>query len=187
MSDFPVYTLDSAPPQSRPLLERSRAALGMIPNLHGVMAQSPQLLEAYQQLHSLFLKTSLTAEEQTVVWQSVNREHNCHYCLPAHTAVARMMNVSASVIEALNAGAPLPTPKLEALRNFTLQTVRQRGVVADHQLAAFREAGYTSAQVMEVLLGVTQKIMSNYLNHMADTPVDEPFRKFITPSEEPKK
>lgn len=178
MTDFSLHTQDTAPEASKPLLDNSLKAFGMVPNLHAVMAESPEHLEAYQKLHELFQKTSLTPAQQTVVWLTINVEHECHYCVPAHTAIAHMQKINAGVIDALRAGAPLEDEKLEALRQFTLQVVRQRGVVADQDVERFLNAGYTKRQVLDVILGVAQKVMSNYVNHLADTPVDAPFQKF---------
>ncbi len=178
MTDFTLHTLESAPDESRPLLDNSLKDFGMIPNLHAVMADSPQHLEAYQKLHELFQQTSLSVVEQTVVWMAINVEHACHYCVPAHTAIAHMQKVNAGLIESLRNGAPLEDEKLEALRRFTLKVVRQRGVVSEEDTNAFLAAGYTRRQILDVILGVAQKVMSNYVNHLADTPVDAPFRKF---------
>lgn len=167
MSSFTLHTLESAPEASRPLLQASLKNLGMIPNLFAAMAESPQLLEAYQVLHALFQETGLDAEEQTVVWQAVNREHECHYCLPAHTAVAHRMGVDTRVIDATRDGLPLPSKKLEVLRNLTLSLVKERGRPDPSILDEFYRAGYTGRNLLEVLLGVTQKVMSNYFNHLA--------------------
>lgn len=97
MTSLTVHTLDSAPEPSKPLLEDSIKAFGMLPNLHGIMAASPQVLEGYKVLHDLFQKTDFTAEELTVVWQTINVEHGCHYCVPAHTAIAHSMKVDAAL------------------------------------------------------------------------------------------
>ncbi|MCI4663509.1 MAG: carboxymuconolactone decarboxylase family protein [Neomegalonema sp.] len=178
MADFQLHTKETAPEASKPLLENSLKAFGMTPNLHAVMAESPQLLDAYQQAHELFQRTSLSAVEQTVVWQAINVEHRCHYCVPAHTALAKMAKVDDTVIEALRNGAPLADAKLEALRTFTLEMVRQRGDVSAEAVNAFLAAGYGKRQILDVVLGVAQKVMSNYVNHLADTPVDPPFQKY---------
>jgi len=178
MTDFSLHTQETAPDESKPFLDNSLKAFGMIPNLHAVMAESPQHLEAYQKLHELFQQTSLTAEQQTVVWMTINVEHACHYCVPAHTAIAHMQKIDAGVIDALRNDTPLEQTSLEALRHFTLQVVRQRGVVSDADVDAFLAAGYSRQQVLDVILGVAQKVMSNYVNHLADTPVDAPFQKF---------
>ena len=71
MTDFALHTADTTPEASKPLLAKSQAAFGMIPNLHAVMAEAPGLLEGYQQLHQHFLDSSFDAAEKTVVWQTV--------------------------------------------------------------------------------------------------------------------
>ena len=179
MPEFTLYTLDNAPGAAKPLLDNSMAAFNMIPNLHAVMAEAPPLLEAYQQAHNLFQQTSFNADELTVVWQTINIEHNCHYCVPAHTGIAHMMNVDAAIIDALRNKTPLADSKLEALRNATLALVRERGLINEEEVARFFAAGYGKQQLLEIVLGISQKVMSNYTNPLANTPVDEPFKQFV--------
>lgn len=178
MTNFTIHTLDTAPTNSLPALEASFKNNGRIPGLHGVMAEVPSLLAVYNFAHQQFMATSLDAEEKTVVWQSVNVEQNCHYCVPAHTGIAKIMGVDDAITEALRNQTALPTIKLEALRTFTLKVVRERGFVDDADTQRFLNAGYTETSILEVILGVSQKIMSNYTNHFAKTPVDEVFQKF---------
>lgn len=178
MTDFPLHDEDSAPEESQPLLQKSQEAFGMIPSLHAVMAEAPGLLEGYQVLHELFQNTSFDKDEITVVWQSINVEHACHYCVPAHTGIAKSMGVDDEITDALRNETPLPNDRLEALRDFTLSVVRDRGNVDEAAVKTFLEAGFTKRQVLEVVLGVSQKVMSNYVNHIAETPVDKPFEKF---------
>ncbi|WP_041523749.1 carboxymuconolactone decarboxylase family protein [Gilvimarinus agarilyticus] len=178
MTDFTLHDLESAPADAKPLLEGSQKSFGMIPNLHAVMAEAPGLLEGYQTLHRLVLESSFNNDEKTVVWQSVNVEHECHYCVPAHSGIARSMGVDEAIDDALRDKAPLEDAKLEALRTFTLSVVRNRGNVDAAEVKAFFDAGYEQRQLLEVVLVVAQKVMSNYVNHIADTPIDEPFKKF---------
>lgn len=178
MSRFTLHDRDSAPEDSRPLLDESVNTFGMIPSLHAVMAEAPGVLEGYKKLHALVVESSFDNDEKTVVWQSINVEHACHYCVPAHTGIAKMMDVSDEVINPLRDEAPLPNERLEALRDFTLAVVRKRGEVASDEVDSFLKAGFTKRQVLEVVLVVSQKVMSNYINHIAQTPVDEPFQKF---------
>lgn len=178
MTDFTLHTADTAPEASKPLLENSQKAFGMVPNLHAVMAESPQLLEAYQRVHELFQNSSFNAEELTVVWQTVNVENNCHYCVPAHTGIAKSMKVDDAIIDALRDETPLPDARLEALRTFTLKLVRQHGAMSDEDIQTFLDAGFTQRHVLDVILGYSQKVMSNFTNHVAHTEVDAPFQKF---------
>jgi alkylhydroperoxidase family enzyme len=178
MSEFTLHTVETAPEKSKAILEGAAKQMGRIPGLYAVMAESPELLNAYKQLHQLFTSTSFDAEELTVVWQTINVEHECHYCVPAHTGIAHSMKVDPSLTEALRNQQPMPTPKLQALHDFTLAVVRQRGNVTEEQLAAFYAAGYGQKQVLEVILGLSQKVISNYVNHVAKTPVDPMFESF---------
>jgi alkylhydroperoxidase family enzyme len=178
MRSFTRHDQNSASEAAKPLLEKSNKAFGRVPGLHAVMAESPELLNGYQVLHGLFLESSFDADEKTVVWQTINVEHACHYCVPAHTGIAKLMKVSDEISNALRDETPLPTPKLEALRDFTLAMVRQRGELEDKQLDAFYAAGYTQRNVLEVILGLSQKVMSNYTNHIAKTPVDKVFEVY---------
>ncbi len=178
MTDFTIHTEDTAPDASKPLLANSKKAFGMIPNLHAVMAEAPGLLEGYTVLHELFANSSFDKDELTVVWQSINVEHACHYCVPAHTGIAKSMEVDDEITEALRNETPLPNARLEALRTLTLSVVRDRGNVDEGAVKAFLDTGFTKRQILEVVLGAAQKVMSNYTNHLAQTPVDAPFQKF---------
>ncbi|PLW78269.1 carboxymuconolactone decarboxylase family protein [Cohaesibacter celericrescens] len=178
MTDFIKHTIETAPDAAKPQLEASFKANGRIPGLHAIMADSPSLLSAYNFSHQQFMASSLSDEEKTVVWQTVNVEQNCEYCVPAHTGIAKMMNIDDAITTALRDETPLPTAKLEALRDFTLQVVRNRGFVDEADTQAFLAAGFTTTSILDVILGASQKLMSNYTNHFAHTQVDQVFQKF---------
>ncbi len=178
MSKFTLHTEDTAPEGSQARLAAAKKSMGFIPSLYAVMAEAPGLFEAYQTVHALFENSSFDKDELTVVWQTINVEHNCHFCVPAHTAIAKSMGVSDEISNALRDETPLPNARLEALRTFTLSVVRERGDVDDAAVQAFLDAGFDRRQILEVVLGLAQKVMSNYTNHLADTPVDAPFAKF---------
>ena len=176
--NYPLHDETTAPEGSKPTLAASRKALGFIPNLHAVMAESPAVLMAYQELHELFQQTSFDADELTVVWQTLNVEHECYYCVAAHTGIASMMKVDPAITEALRNRTELPSQKLQVLHEMTLELARTRGRPSDTTLNGFYAAGYQRQHVLEIILGISQKVLSNYVNHIADTPVDQPFEKF---------
>lgn len=178
MSEFIKHTVETAPEASKAMLEGAVKQMGSIPGLYAVMSESPETLKAYQQLHQLFTATSFNAEELTVVWQTINVEHECHYCVPAHTGIAHSMKVDPAITEALRNRQPMPTEKLQALHEFTLAVVRNRGNVTKAQIDDFIAAGYGHKQILEVILGLSQKVISNYVNHVAHTPVDPMFEQF---------
>ena len=176
MSDYVVHTSASAPQDSVALLERSKQLYGgMIPNIHAVMAEAPALLEAYQALNEIFARTSLTTVEQNVVWLAVNFENGCTYCMAAHSAVAMHAGLGKADIDALRAGHELADPQLEALRSFTAHMVRERGRPDAAYTERMHDAGYTNATVLEVILAIGMKTLSNYTNHVAHTPLDKAF------------
>lgn len=177
--DFPIYTLDNAPEASKAALAQAKATFGFIPNLEGIFAQAPSLLKGSMALWGLFEATSFTPIEQQVIYLSANYEHDCHYCMAAHSGLAKMIGMSANDIQALRNGIPLNDPKLQALRRFTQRMVQARGWLEDREIEAFLAAGYTQQQVLEVILGIAIKIMHNYTNHIAKTPLDKPFQPYV--------
>lgn len=175
MTQFSVHTLESAPEASRAALAGAKSKFGFVPNLIGMLAESPAAVAGYLVVGENFDKSSFSPAERQVVLLSVSHENSCEYCMAAHTVIAGMSRVPADVVEALRRGSPLPDARLEALSRFTREVVRHRGHVAPAELAAFLAAGFTRAQVLEVVLGVAMKTLSNYANHIAETPLDEAF------------
>lgn len=172
---LPVLTVDSAPKQAHDLLVAAKTKFGFVPNLLGVMANAPALLEAYMTLGGLFDKTSLNATERQIVLLATSYENACEYCMAAHTGIATMQKVDAGVISALRDGTPIAQANLEALRAFAAEVARTRGWPSAEAVARFTGAGYAKAQALEVVLGVGMKTLSNYANHLVGTPLDSAF------------
>ena len=177
MSTFKLHTLDSAPAGSLPILETASKTLGFIPNLYAHLASSPSALQGYKQLGALLEQSGLTPEEQQVVLLTVSAENGCEYCVAAHSFLARnMVKVAGGKISALRNGQPTSDAKLNALVAFTQAVVRDRGWVAGSQeLKDFFAAGYMQQHALDVILGVAMKTLSNYTNHLTDTPLDAAF------------
>lgn len=178
MSDFQIHDVESAPEGSRDTLRTIEDEYGFIFNLARVFASSPQTLNGYMTLAGLLEESSFTPEEQQVILLSVSTENECHYCVGAHTGTAKMAGVDDGVIDALRRGEPIPDPRLEALRSFTQAMVRERGWVPDEAVHAFLDAGFERRQILDVILGIALKTLSNYTNHLAETPLDEAFADF---------
>ncbi|MEZ4652850.1 MAG: carboxymuconolactone decarboxylase family protein [Candidatus Eisenbacteria bacterium] len=152
------------------------AVYGTIPNLHRKMATSPSLVAAYWSASQAFGKSSLTHHEQQVVLIAVSVANGCAYCVGAHSALADMVKLPSSVTEALRNRQPIPEPRFEVLRRFTEAVVEKRGWVETSDVDAFLASGFTHQQVLEVVLGVGLKTLSNYTNHIVDTELDSAFR-----------
>lgn len=176
MSNFTFHDEKSAPADSAPLLKTAKSAYGFVPNLLAGMSTSPQLTEGYMTLSSIFNKTDLSETERQIILMTNNRLNGCNYCMAAHTTISQGANVDADVIEALRTGSPIADPKLEALRIFSAQVNEKRGWVGEKEVAALLAAGYTQETVLNVVLGTSLKVMSNYTNHITETPVDEAFK-----------
>lgn len=174
---YPVHTLETAPEAARDTLAGAKKAYGFVPNLLGVMAAAPALVKAYTTLSRIFDETSFSPAERQVVLLSVSYENGCEYCVAAHSVIAGMQKVPPDVVDAIRSGNPIANPKLEALRRFTTAVVEMRGWPSQDDANAFLNAGYTKAQVLEVILGVGMKTLSNYTNHVAETPLDDAFAK----------
>jgi len=175
MSLFEVHTIESAPEQSRATLEQAKKSMGMVPNLYGVLSEAPAALEAYNAVNKAFSSASLSSAEQQVVLLTVAVENGCTYCVAAHSTLAHKQDVAGHVVEAIRNETAVDDAKLEALRQFTIDVVKKRGWVDSEHVQAFLNAGFEKKQILEVIVGVAQKTLSNYVNHIADTPVDDAF------------
>lgn len=169
---FRLHEAATAPAGSAPILEGVQAAWGFVPNLHRVLAESPAALEAYSTLWGIVEKTSLTPVERNVAYLAIIYENECEYCMAGHSNLSRMAGVEADHIAAVREGRPIADAKLQALRAFSAKVTRNRGVVSEADVASFRAAGYTNQAVLDVLVVAATKLISNYTNHLAKTPLD---------------
>lgn len=175
MTKFSYHDIDSAPQGSRAVMESAQQAYGMLPNLYRKMAESPTLANGYWELGRIFAGSSLSATEQQVVLLATSTENGCGYCVGAHSTIADMMQIPAEITDALRAGKPIPDERLEALRKFTQQVVAQRGWLSEAEIKSFLDAGYSRAQILDIVVGVGLKTMSNYANHIMQTGLDDTF------------
>lgn len=176
MSNFDFHTEETAPEASRNMIKGIQTSMGFLPNLLAAMAEAPALLEGYTTLAAIFNKTSLTETERQIILMTNNRLNGCTYCMAAHTTIAQGAKVPDDVIGALRHATPIKDAKLEALRQFAVRMNESRGWVEEEDLDALLAAGYTRQTVLEVILGTSLKVMSNYTNHVADTPLDKAFQ-----------
>ena len=172
MADFQVHDETTAPEAARPQLESAKRRMGFVTTLNRVMAESPELLAGYNALSELFGKCSLPTDAKHVVWITASVENNCEYCVAAHSTLALRAGLAPESVELLRAGKPLPDAKLDAARRLTHAMVTRQGWVDDAEIDAFLDAGYTQRNVLDIILGVGMKTLSNYTNHIAHTPLD---------------
>lgn len=175
MVEFRVHDEHSAPEEVAPALERTKKSLGFIPNMYGVMAESPQLFNSYHTLSEQFQHSSLSKEAKHVVFLTVSRQNSCHYCMAAHSTMAHQAKVDPEAINAIRDDKPVPDESLEAVRSFTQAVITNQGWVPEDETDRLLAAGYGQRQILDIVLGVAMKTLSNYTNHFAHTPVDKAF------------
>lgn len=173
---FKIYDETNAPDGSIDLLKNAKSKYGFVPNLLATMAEAPALTKAYMTLSGIFEETSFDETERQIVLLATSFANSCHYCMAAHTVIAGMQNVPQDVIKALRENTPIADPKHEALRRFVYEVAESKGNPLQGSLETFLTAGYGNQQVLEVILGVGFKTLSNYTNHIADTQLDEAFQ-----------
>jgi len=169
-------TEENAPEGSRAILSSTKARLGKVPNMYANLANSPGLLSTYLAGYDRFRKESgFNPLEQEVVFLAISRFHDCTYCVAVHSAVADLNKVPTEVIDAIRDGKPLDDPKLAALHDFTTQVVATRGRPAADELDRFLSVGYAETKVLEIILAVAVKTISNFTNHFFETLLDDAF------------
>ena len=168
MSRLPLHTVESAPDASRPFLERSQAANGFLPNLVASLANAPTALETYLTVGEINGRSGLTLAEREAVQITAAAIHGCGFCVAGHTAVAlKKAQLAADVVDALRDGRATGNARLDAVAGFTREVIVTRGAVADAALAAFRVAGFSDANALEVVLGVSLATLCNFANNLA--------------------
>jgi uncharacterized peroxidase-related enzyme len=174
---FEPVTLENAEEPAKSTLQQAKNNLGFVPNMYEFMAVNPSLLTSYTSSYNAFREESgFTPQEQEVVLLSVSYVNECDYCMAAHSFVAdKMSNVPTEVTDAIRDGKEIPDAKLKALSEFTKKVVKERGFVSHEAIQEFLEAGYEKKHVFGVITGVGVKTLSNYMNHIAETPVDDVF------------
>jgi uncharacterized peroxidase-related enzyme len=173
---FRPLTIATAPEGSRPALEKIQKSLGFIPNLMATFANNPTVLQGFLALDAVYEKGSFTPRERQIILLAASVENNCNYCAAAHSTIAKgALHTPPEVIAALRNDTPIPDAKLNALVTLVKELVRERGYSKDETVQKFLAAGYKKEQVMELLLGIALKTISNYLDHISPTPVDHAF------------
>lgn len=176
--DFPIHDVDSAPTASRPALQWYQESFGMTPHLAGVIAESPVLLLSYWQTQqNLLAHSTLTRPEINVVQMTVAHANECQYCVAGHTAFGKtpFFGNTEQQLAAARTGAVYAEPRFNALRDFTLEVLANEGRTSMSDLDAFLAAGFTRAQALDVVACIAAKVMSNYANQIAKTPLDDAF------------
>jgi uncharacterized peroxidase-related enzyme len=169
----PLVAGQDAPAASRPLLDAVHGAFGATPNMFRAVANSPAALQAMWGFFGALGGGTISARLGEQIAVAVADRNACDYCLAAHTALGRKAGATAEEMSAAQAGESADPTTAAALR-FALRVVEHRGQVADADVASLRAAGFTDAQVVEILAHVALNLFTNYVNVAFSVPVDFP-------------
>ncbi|MEG9476419.1 carboxymuconolactone decarboxylase family protein [Mannheimia bovis] len=180
MSKFQIHTIESAPEAAQEALKAVQQANGFIPNLIGVLANAPTALETYRTVGGINGRNSLTAEEREVVQITAAVVNGCGFCVAGHTKIAlKLLKMPEEVVNALRATSRIDSDdKLDTLARFTLAVMLQKAKLTEAQLNEFFAAGYNQQNAIDVILGVSLATLCNYVNNIAETPINPELQPF---------
>ena len=179
MSRLPLQTLETAPEASRPFIERALANNGYLPNLIGVLANAPTAVETYFTVGEINGRASLSLAEREVVQITAASLHGCEFCVCGHSAIAlKKAGFDRAEVVALQQRGLTGNPRHDALVDFTRAVIVSRGNVGDGELKAFTDAGFTPAQALEVVLGVSLATLCNFANNLARSEINPQLQDF---------
>lgn len=166
MVNFTFHSPENTSGSTKELLAGIQKGYGFFPNLFGYMAEAPTTVEAYLALNALVSKTSLTPAQQQVALLAVSVENDCEFCTVAHRAMGKMKNASPQTLNAVSSHSTINDPQDSALVVFAQTVTKNRGRPSEAEVQAFLNAGFNKKQILEVILIVTIKTLSNYINHL---------------------
>jgi uncharacterized peroxidase-related enzyme len=173
MSRIAIPALDEAPAASAPLLEAVNTQLGVVPNLFRLVSISPAALTGLTSLSGALSKT-LDVRTRERIALAVAQVNGCDYCLSAHTYLGlNAAKISPEEI-ALNRQGRSGDPRADAAVRFVAKVAEARGRVGDADLQAVRAAGYSDAQIVEIVGLVAENVFTNLINNVAQTDIDFP-------------
>ena len=166
--------ISDAPASSQPMLQAVKKQLGIVPNLFRLVAGSPAALEAYLGMSGALGKGALPAQTRERVALAVAEINGCDYCLSAHTYLGKNLAKLDDAEIAANRNGTSNDAKADAAVRFAAKVVRTRGHVAEEDVRAVKVAGYSDAQVIEIVMHVALNTWTNYINEVAKTEIDFP-------------
>ena len=180
MSTFQVPTREQVSANNQAIFDQLEKGLGFVPNLYATFAYSDTALGDYLSLQNR--KSSLKAKEREVINLVVSQVNDCAYCLAAHTALGKMNGFTEEQILEIRTGAASFDPKIDALASFVKDTTIQRGKPSAESVDNLLQAGYDKGNLIDILVVIGDKIISNFLHGVTQIPVDFPAAAPLEPA-----
>ena len=172
MTTFNIPTRDSVSPANQALFDSLKSGLGMVPNLYATLAHSETALGNYLAFQNA--KSSINGKAREVVNLVVSQVNGCEYCLAAHTVIGGMVGFSPEQIAEIRGGHASFDPKLDALARLVRNIATERGHADPALVDAFLAAGWTQGNLVDAIVVIGDKTVTNYLNGTTKVPVDFP-------------
>ncbi|WP_373523436.1 carboxymuconolactone decarboxylase family protein [Aquiflexum sp.] len=174
----PLVEMATADEVQKNLLDTAKKENKMIPNMYKAMANSPSLIDTYMHGYKKFRTEGVfSPAEQEVVFLTISAENQCTYCMGAHSLLAdTVAKVPVEVTEAIRDNTEIPHEKFRVLSEFTSVMVNKRGLPSEDDVQKFLKAGYSEQHILSIILAISVKTISNYVNHVFDTELDGVFK-----------
>ena len=167
-------TISDAPAESQPLLEAVNAQFGLVPNMYRLISTSPHALEGHLGMLVALGKGALSVQTRERIALTVAEVNGCRYCLSAHTYVGKHLAKLDDAEMTANRSGASNDPMADAAVRFAAKVARQHGRIAEADIAAVRLAGYTDAQLLEIVQHVVLNTWTFYVNEIFETEIDFP-------------
>jgi uncharacterized peroxidase-related enzyme len=172
MTKFSVPTRGEVSENNQAIFDNLQKGLGFVPNLYAYYAKNETALGDYLALQNR--KSTLKAKEREVINLVTSQINGCRYCQSAHTVLGKMNGFTDEQVIELRKGSASFDTKLDALAKFTASAVENRGSATEESKEAFFAAGYTEANLIDVVIIIGDKIISNYIHNLTGFPIDFP-------------
>jgi uncharacterized peroxidase-related enzyme len=169
---FKVPTRDEVTENNKAVFDHMQKSFGKIPNLYATFALNETALPDYLALQTR--KSTLSAKEREIINLVVSQVNDCNYCVPAHTAISKMLGFTDDQILEIRRANISFNNKWNALAKFVKEIAVNRGRPSDEATDALVEAGYNQANIIDIIMIIGDKIISNYLHNFTQIPVDWP-------------
>ena len=172
MTAIHVPTRDEVNPTNQAIFDSLQTGLGMVPNLYATFAHSQTALATYMAFQNA--KSSVSGKAREVVNLVVSQVNECEYCLAAHTMLGKMNGFTETQIMEIRHGYASFDPKFDALARLTKGITQSRGHTDPALVDAFFAAGWTMENLVDAIVVIGDKTVSNYLHSTTKIPVDFP-------------
>jgi uncharacterized peroxidase-related enzyme len=179
MTTFTVPTRDDVSPANQALFDALKSKLTFVPNLYATLAHSENALGSYLAFQNV--KSSLSAKAREVVNLVVSEVNSCEYCLAAHTVIGGMVGFTGDQVLEIRAGGASFDAKLDALAKLVRNIAISRGHADQALVDAFLAAGWTKENLVDAIVVIGDKTVTNYLHATTQVPVDFPAAPKLAP------